>query len=559
MGSRARLPVAVRALTGGPRRMVEGVAVTGLFTVLTCILTYPQLVMMSTHTGVHYDTLFSIWRLAWIAHALRRDPLGLFDANIFAPEKSALAYSDAMLLQGLIGAPLIWLGIDAVTTYNILVLLAFVSAGVAMYVLLRALTGSVAIGILGGVMYAFQPYRYAHYPQLELLWTCWIPIALLAFHRVIEQGRLRDGVLLGIAVGLQVWSCLYYALFLVTALAVAGLVSLLWLSPRQIGRVVGAATPAVAIVMLLSVPYALPYLDVRAETGPRTEEELRGWSPKLDNYWSTNAGNRISQRLPKQVGHIEGVLFPGSVTIALAVVALFSYTRHQPRKVIPYLAALAIAFDLSLGANSFLFDAARALIPPYQSLRVSGRMFVMVSACLVVLAGYGAAWLFERVPPERRRWIALLLCGAVLIETFSIPIAMREVPVPSRVYRWLALQPQSTILEWPVPEPDNLGDTHEPEYMYFSTGHWHRLANGYSGLYPENYIKLLETLRGFPGSRSLAYVRRQGIRYIVLHGRYAPDRYAGVIARLKAAPEVEFLMADGPPDDEVTVFRVRGV
>jgi hypothetical protein len=56
------------------------------------------------------DPLFSIWRLSWVAHQLPRDPLHLFDANIFFPELRTLAYSDAMLVPALLAAPFIWLG-----------------------------------------------------------------------------------------------------------------------------------------------------------------------------------------------------------------------------------------------------------------------------------------------------------------------------------------------------------------------------------------------------------------------------------------------------------------
>ena len=551
VGLPAQKPATLRS------RVVEGIAVIGLFSVLTCVLTYPQVLRMSTHTGVHYDTLFSIWRLAWIAHVLPRDPLGVFNANIFAPTPFALAYSDAMLLQGSIAAPLIWLGVDPVTAYNIVVLLAFVTAGVAMYALLKALTGSIAIGVLGGLMYAFQPYRYAHYPQLELLWTCWIPLALVAFHSLLQRHRLRDGVLLGVTVALQIWSCLYYALFLVTALAVAGVVALFWLSRREIVRLIAPVSVAVVVVTVVAAPYAVPYLNVRAETGPRSQDELRGWSPRLNNYLSTNAGNRFSERLPTQVGHIEGVLFPGSVAITLAVVGVVANARRHARQILPYAAALLVAFDLSLGSNSLLFDAARTLIPPYQSLRVSGRMFVIVSACLIVLAGYGAVALLDRVGSPWRRWVALILSAAVVIETLTVPLLLREVPSPSLVYRWLALQPQSIVLEWPVPEPDNLGDTHEPEYMYFSIRHWQRLANGYSGLYPDNYIRLLEVMRGFPRPDALAYLRRRGIKYVILHRPYAPKNYAEVVAELKASSEVALLMTDGEAEEEVSVFEVQ--
>jgi hypothetical protein len=57
------------------------------------------------------DSWFNMWRLAWIAHQLRADPVRLFDANIYYPERGTLAYSDAILMQGVIPAPLFWLGL----------------------------------------------------------------------------------------------------------------------------------------------------------------------------------------------------------------------------------------------------------------------------------------------------------------------------------------------------------------------------------------------------------------------------------------------------------------
>ncbi len=100
----------------------EWIGAVGGFTLLTLVLTYPQVQQMASAMGQHYDSLFSTWRLAWIAHQLPRDPLHLFDANIFHPEPGALSYSDAMLLPGLLGAPLIWMGVHPIVVYNLLVL-----------------------------------------------------------------------------------------------------------------------------------------------------------------------------------------------------------------------------------------------------------------------------------------------------------------------------------------------------------------------------------------------------------------------------------------------------
>ena len=45
-----------------------------LLLALTIIMTWPQALHLSTQVPGHGDPLFSIWRLAWIAHVLPRDP-----------------------------------------------------------------------------------------------------------------------------------------------------------------------------------------------------------------------------------------------------------------------------------------------------------------------------------------------------------------------------------------------------------------------------------------------------------------------------------------------------
>lgn len=92
-----------------PNSFRRFLCLVALFALLTIALTLPQILHPA---GVlpHGDSWFNLWRLAWIAHQLPRDPLHLFDANIHYPARGTLAYSDAVLLQGLLGAPFHWLG-----------------------------------------------------------------------------------------------------------------------------------------------------------------------------------------------------------------------------------------------------------------------------------------------------------------------------------------------------------------------------------------------------------------------------------------------------------------
>jgi hypothetical protein len=46
------------------------------------------------------DTTLTTWIVSWVAHALPRDPVHVFDAPIFHPEKRTLAYSEPLLVPG---------------------------------------------------------------------------------------------------------------------------------------------------------------------------------------------------------------------------------------------------------------------------------------------------------------------------------------------------------------------------------------------------------------------------------------------------------------------------
>ena len=148
-----------------------------VFAALTALMTYPQILRLSSAVADHDDPLLSIWRLGWVAHQLPRDVLHLFDGNIFHPERRTAA------------APLHWLGIPNLLIYNLVLLSGFVLSGAGMYLLVRTLTGHAASAWLAGIIFAFVPYRFAHYEHLELQLAFWMPLGLWAMHRTLATGR----------------------------------------------------------------------------------------------------------------------------------------------------------------------------------------------------------------------------------------------------------------------------------------------------------------------------------------------------------------------------------
>jgi hypothetical protein len=100
------------------RQLIPLARAAALVSLLTVFLTWPQAGRAGSRIGDHRDPWFSAWRLAWIAHALQTDPGHLYDANIYFPELNTFAFSDAVLLQGVLGAPLMWAGWSPVLVYN---------------------------------------------------------------------------------------------------------------------------------------------------------------------------------------------------------------------------------------------------------------------------------------------------------------------------------------------------------------------------------------------------------------------------------------------------------
>src|SRR5712692_387752 len=244
-----------------------------LFSALTAVMTYPQVLRMQD--GVHDpgDPLMVTWVLAWVAHQLPRVPAHLFDANIFYPERNTLAYSETLVVPGAIAAPLHWLGVSAIVVYNLVFLSGFAISGVGVALLVRRLTGSVGAAILAGIVFAFPPYRIDHYAHLQLQQTQFIPLALWAFHRLLDTSRIRDGVWLGLFLGCQMLSCMYYGLFLIPYMAVVCGTILLATRALTRKRLIALAV-AGAVAAVVMIPAARAYLGARKVVGERGAQEV---------------------------------------------------------------------------------------------------------------------------------------------------------------------------------------------------------------------------------------------------------------------------------------------
>ncbi len=496
---------------------------------LTLFLTWPQCLFLATKLANHDDSYFSAWRIGWIAHALRTDPRHLFDGNIFYPERRTLAFSDATLLEGIVATPFLWMGLSPALLYNMLLLGGIAASGLGMFVLVRHLTRNDASALVAGAIFVLLPYRVLHYPHLELQWTVWMPLAFWAVHRTVEEQSWRFGVLTGVLVWLQVVSSVYYGIFLAPMVAVLAILLLVFTKGNAVVRLAALAAGAV-VAALLTYPYALPYLE-NARTLSRTTDDVRTYSASLLSYLAAPASNWIWGWTGRGRTGDELSLFPGVVSVALAVVGL----ADRPRKAAGIYAALALlAFLLSLGFNGPLYPWLFAHVSLLSGLRAPARFSILAFCSLAVLAGYGVDRLQRRFPSARARaGVAAAALAAVALESGSAPMKLEPVPRGTPEIYWTLRQlPAGVLVELPTPTPPALAGV-ESTYSFWSTTHWRPLVNGYSGFTTPGYSETMVRMRTFPDDASIARLRNLDVRYVLVHEHlYDPDKLTDLLDRI---------------------------
>ena len=523
----------------------------GAMTLVTLVHLHDQ-VWMVTGVPDRGDPLLSMWMLGWVAHQIVAHPLHLFDGNMFYPAADTLAYSDATLLPGLIAAPFLWAGVPLAVAYGGLFIASFVAAGVAMFALAYAVTGRMAPALVAGVLYSYFPYRVSTYSHLQMQGIFLMPLALLFLLKALENGRRRDGVLLGAMVALQTLWSFYLGAYLTVGLAVVAAGR--WIAGHfDLRRRLGALIAAVVVAAAVIGPYSLPYWRTRSVVGERPRDEVRGYSAKPLDYLDINEMNVLYGRFMRPNGNAERQLFPGVAPVALAAVALLPPVAPI---VAVSAAGLLTAFDASLGMNGAVFSWLYDVAPPFRAFRVPARFGMLVGLFLALMASVGLARLLGRWRTSVGARVAFVaLAGLSIVE---VRPALQLAPLPTSappIYHALAADPNAVIVDLPLPQ-DGSEYWIDPTYLYYSTFHWHRLLNGYSGFEPPWYSRLVVASRELPGDEAVAAFRKAGAQYLVLHeGFCPPGRFQEIALAFERRTDLTLVETRPSSDGETRLYR----
>lgn len=526
---------------------------------LTIVFTWPLAARFDTAGRVDsVDGRYSIWNVAWVAHALTTAPQELWNANFFYPHTGTLAFSEANLVAGVIATPMWLLTHNPYATSNWTILWAFTLAGVCMFALVRELTGNLWGAAVSGVVYAFCSYAFAHLAHIQLLMTFGPPLALLRMHLFVVKPSPRNTTWLGLALAVQGLACGYYGLF--GGLAVA--VGILWFGAwsRQLTSIRFWLLTALAatIAVVLVAPFLIPYLRIRHAGFGRTLDDARLFGATWRSYLASAL--LAYQWILPFLSQWREVLFPGFLSIGLAGFAIARAVRRpevirriSACRVIGFYVVLAIiAGWASLGPDAGLYQLLYRTVPFMSMLRAPARLGLLVTLATAVLAGIGVASLETTWTGTRRRLSLAVLMVLTLARSTVGPLEWTEAPPTPRAITWLGKLPRGAVAAFPFSGRTNM--TLETTNMLQSTWHWQPMLNGYSDFVPDDVSADLKPLAGFPSAESLKVLRERQTRYVLIHWNlYSEDERQRVRMRLSDFPATLRPMLN---DAETSLFEL---
>jgi hypothetical protein len=500
----------------------------------TVALTWPLPAHLGTHAraATSYglsDVHLHMWTLAWISRAIVRDPLHLFDANIFYPARLTLAGSDHLLGTLPVAGPVYWLTGNPVAAMNVVVLASFPLFALAMAALVRVLGGNGWAALFAGLVAAFAPVRIRSFVPVQTFTVQYLPLALLAFVLYLRRGAGRWLAVGLVALLLQLLVAYYVAYAALVGLGIV--LAIVALRERDVpvrrwARLAAGVAAVLAVTALVSLPYLL-----RHEGG------------SIPSYGSVLGTTTLTPWMLVGFVRPRALVYLGVVPVGLALaglVAAWRGDRERRTAGLLFVGVAVVGWLLCLGSYveiggvrvALPYAWLSAIVPGFASMRVALRFFLLVTIGVAGLAGLGLALVRARLGAI----VAAVLVAATVWQyrpvEWPLPlIPIEEGPTMPPVYEWLRVNGDGgALLELPLgPERTYRALNAASLSMYRSTHHWLPLLNGYTAYPPPSYRVLMRVARQLPDAESLdTLVSLADVRWILVHlGQlWAPERQA---------------------------------
>lgn len=368
---------------------------------------------------------------AFAAEHVRQGIFPLWNPHLYggvpfaADIQSGLFYPPNLLLF-LVAAPLRYEHLQAMVFFH------FWLAGFGMYLCLRHTRETSQSGVgpmaafLGAIAFEFSDLFLIQLGNLNLIAVAaWLPLCFLAFQRAIARHSWRWAVGAGVLLALATLAGhIQITLYLLIAL---GLYALWAMATRREWRFpLGALAVALVTMVGLSALLLIPTIEMSQQT-PRAALDY----PTAAQY-SLQPAQLVGMLMPGFFGRAPSaswgpwdrvpVGYVGLLTLPLAALGL---ARRRDRLVGAFALIAGAALLLALGSNSVLHGWLYALVPPFDQMRASSRLVLLMDFGLAALAAHGLEALLHDVGARAsvRRFLRPSALLFLVLLAVALPLA----------------------------------------------------------------------------------------------------------------------------------------
>ena len=437
-----------------------------LYLLFAIINTYPLVNDIGTkQLGDGGDGPDSMWSLWWTKTSLvELHQLPWQTDYLYYPLGTDIYQVDINFFMGLLSIPLQYTLNNLILVYNILSLLNFVVAGIAMYFLARHFTKNRFACFLAGYIFAFCPYVMGHaLGHFSLMTTGFMPLFILFFIKFHENPSLKNILLSSLFLVLVNFASIYYTIFM---LFFSIVYEFYYLAVKRF-KVDHGYLIKLALIFIIFFAILSP-LFIGILISKFSGNHLPNWDP---DFWSADIFTFFIPGTLSNFGDIfrgigwweriadtshmgaENQNFLGYVVLAVALYGLLralkkkkeeNYTFSEKYYAVFFLISSIIFAIFALGTKFKLFSHVSNINLPYHYVysllpfvSVPGRFVVIVVMSAAVLFAIGVSYMSEKLPIKIKPAVFLILFTLIAMEFLSIPYQTTGYEVPE-FYKTLA-------------------------------------------------------------------------------------------------------------------------